>query len=74
MTQQQQIAHPQTVTKQVRTKGTRKQAQTVVKTLPDGRVRASIRVSGSNVVQVRVGELAAVMSWLGSRVKQKEDA
>lgn len=69
----QQVAHPQTVTKQMRTKGTRKQAQVVVKTLPDGRVRASIRVSGSNVVQARVGEVAAVMSWLSARV-EKEDA
>lgn len=69
----QQVAHPQTVAKQMRTKGTRKQAQVVVKTLPDGRVRASIRVSGSNVVQARVGEVAAVMSWLSARV-EKEDA
>lgn len=64
----QRLEHPQTVTMQAQMRGTGKAAQCVVKTLPDGRIRASIREAGANVVRVRVGETEAVMSWLAHHV------
>ncbi len=68
-----QVAHPQTVTTRIQMRGTGKPGHCTVKTLPDGRVRCSLRVTGTNVVQVRVGELLAVMQWLNSKAERLED-
>lgn len=56
-----------------RTIGTGKSAQYKVRELTNGQTCATIRIAGSNRVNMRVGTAKEVMAWVGLHVEVEEE-